>query len=49
MWRGGEVESVEKDWEKFIDIVMKCTNDECGMRRDSGFMEKMEVNGGMHK
>ena len=32
MWRGGEVESVEKEWEKFRDMVMECTNDVCGMR-----------------
>ena len=31
VWRGGEVESVEKE-EKFRDIVMECTNDVCGMR-----------------
>ena len=31
--RGGEVESVEKEWEKFRDMVMECTNDACGMRR----------------
>ena len=31
--RGGEVESVEKEWEKFRDIVMECTNDVCGMGR----------------
>ena len=30
--RGGEVESVMKEWEKYRDIVMKCTNDVCGMR-----------------
>ena len=27
VWRGGEVESVEKEWEKFTDIVMECTYD----------------------
>ena len=27
VWRGGEVESVEKEWEKFRDMVMECTND----------------------
>ena len=27
VWRGGEVESVEKEWEKFSDMVMECTND----------------------
>ena len=36
VWRGGEVESVEKKWEKFRDIVMECTNDVCGMRRVGG-------------
>ena len=25
VWRGGEVESVEKEWKKFRDIVMECT------------------------
>ena len=25
--RGGEVESVEKEWEKFRDMVMECTNE----------------------
>ena len=29
----GEVESVEKEWEKVRDMVMECTNDICGMRR----------------
>ena len=32
MWRGGEVVSVEKEIEKFRDIVMECINDVCGMR-----------------
>ena len=27
VWRGGEVESMEQEWEKFRDIVMKCTSD----------------------
>ena len=27
---------MEKEWEKFRDIVMECTNDECGMRRVGG-------------
>ena len=36
VWRGGEVESVQKEWEKFRDIVMECTNDVCGMRRVGG-------------
>ena len=24
MWRGGEVEHVEREWENFRDIVMEC-------------------------
>ena len=32
LWRGGEVESAEKEYEKFRDIVMEYTNDICGMR-----------------
>ena len=36
MWKGVEVESVEKEWEKFRDIVMECTNDVYGMRRVGG-------------
>ena len=36
VWRGGEIESVEKEWEKFRDMVMECTNDVCGMRRVGG-------------
>ena len=36
VWRGGEVESVEKEWETFRDIVMECTNDVCGIRRVGG-------------
>ena len=32
VWRGGEVESVEREWEKFRDIVMESTTDVCGMR-----------------
>ena len=31
VWRSGEVESVEKEWEKFSDTVMECTHDACGM------------------
>ena len=27
VWRGGEVESAVKEWEKFRDIVMECIND----------------------
>ena len=34
------VESVEKESEKFIDIVMECTNDVLGR-------EEMKVDGGM--
>ena len=33
VWIGWEVESVEKEFEKFRDIVMECTNDVSGMRR----------------
>ena len=40
VWRGGEVESVGKEWEKFRDIVMECTNDVCGMRRVGGQRRK---------
>ena len=40
VWRGGEVESVEKEWEKFRDMVMECTNDVCGMRRVGGQRRK---------
>ena len=36
VWRGGEDESVEKEWEKFRDIVMECTNDVRGMRGVGG-------------
>ena len=38
--RGGEVESVEKEWEKFRDMVMERTNDVCGMRRAGGQRRK---------
>ena len=38
--RGGEVESVEKEWEKFRDMLMECTNDVCGMRRVGGQRRK---------
>ena len=27
VWRGWEVESVGKEWEKFRDIIMECTNE----------------------
>ena len=46
--RGGEVESVEKEWGKFRDMEMECTNDVCGMRRVGG-REERGVNGGMKK
>ena len=36
-WKG---ESMEKEWEKFRDIVMECTNDVCGMRRVCGLRRK---------
>ena len=31
---------MEKEWEKFIAIVMECTNDVCGMRRVGGKRRK---------
>ena len=40
VWRGGKVESVEKKWEKFRDMVMECTNDLCGMRCVGGQRRK---------
>ena len=40
VWRGGEVESVEKEWEKIRDIVMECTNDACSMRPVGGQRRK---------
>ena len=40
VWRGGYVESVEKEWEKFRDIVMECTTDVRGMRRVIGQRRK---------
>ena len=40
--RGAEVESVEKEWEKFKDIVKGCTNDVCGMRCVGGQRRKGE-------
>ena len=40
VWRGGEVESLEKEWEKFRDMVMERTNDVCGMRRVGGQRRK---------
>ena len=32
---------MEKEWEKFRDIVMECTNDVCGMRRVDGLRRKV--------
>ena len=40
VWRGGEVESMEKEWEKFRDMVMECTSDVCGMRHVGGQQRK---------
>ena len=40
VWRGEEVESVEKEWEKFREIVMECTNDVCNMRHVGGQRRK---------
>ena len=31
---------MEKEWEKFRDIVMECTNVVCGMRRVGGQRRK---------
>ena len=31
---------MEKEWEKFRDMVMECTNDICGMRRVGGQRRK---------
>ena len=31
---------MEKEWEKFRDKVMDCTNDVCGMRRVGGQTRK---------
>ena len=36
----GEVESVEKEWEKFRNTVIECTNDVFGMRLVSGQRRK---------
>ena len=38
--RGGEVERVEKEWEKFREMVMECTSDVCDMRRVGGQQRK---------
>ena len=32
MWRSGEVDSAEKEWEKFRDIAVECANDACGTK-----------------
>ena len=39
---------MEKEWEKFRDIVMECTNDIRGMRRVGG-REESGVNSGLKK
>ena len=31
---------MEKEWEKFRDMVMECTNDVCGMKRVGGQLRK---------
>ena len=31
---------MEKEWEKFRDMVMECNNDVCGMRRVGGHRRK---------
>ena len=31
---------MEKEWEKFRDMVMQCTNEVCGMRRVGGQRRK---------
>ena len=49
VWRRcEEVESVEKEWEKFRDTVKECTNDVFGMKRVAD-REDRGVNGGMKK
>ena len=40
VWRGGEVERVEKERETFRDMVIECANDVCGMRRVGGQRRK---------
>ena len=39
VWRGGEVQSAEKEWEELC-IVMECTNDVFGTRRVGGQRRK---------
>ena len=40
-WGGRECgEGVEKDWEKFRNTVLECTNDVCGMSRVGGQRRK---------
>ena len=34
------MDNVEKEWEKFRDRVMECTNDVCGTRRVGGQRRK---------
>ena len=33
VWRGGKVESAEKELEKFREVVVECTNDVCFIKR----------------
>ena len=40
VWRGGEVESVEKEWDKFRGIVLECTNDVCFLYESCRWVEK---------
>ena len=40
VWRGGEVESVGQEWEKFRYIVMVCANDLCVVRHVGGQRRK---------
>ena len=46
MCRGDNVESEEKKWEKFRDVVKECTNDVCGRAEktgeDNGRMKKLD-------
>ena len=40
VWSGGDVESVETEWEMFRDIVKECINDVHGVRREGGQRKK---------
>ena len=48
MFRGRDVHSLKKEWEKFGDMVKECINDVCGM---NVLMDRQErgVNGGVKK